>query len=96
MKWKVPSRLCHIKNYLLLWKTLAPLPPRVGAPLPLAAAVKITQEMSIMRLKFRSVFFSSFSLNFGAIAAYRKGTKSLFLHFDSSAFAVSLVGLASN
>ena len=94
MKWKVPSRLCHIKNYLLLWKTLAPLPPRVGAPLPLAAAVKITQEMSIMRLKFH--FFSSFSLNFGAISAYRKGTKSLFLHFDSSAFAVSLVGLASN
>lgn len=81
MKWKVPSRLCHIKNYLLLWKTLAPLPPRVGAPLPLAAAVKRTQEMSMMRLKFHSAFFSSFSLNFGAIAAYRKGTKSLFFAF---------------
>lgn len=30
--------LFHSTNYLLLWKTLAPLPPRVGAPLPLAAA----------------------------------------------------------
>ena len=60
MKWKVLLRLCHIKSYLLLWKTLAPLPPRVGAPLPLAAAVKITQEMSIMRLKFCSVFFLAF------------------------------------
>lgn len=27
-------------SYLLLWKTLPPLPPRVGAPLPLAAAVE--------------------------------------------------------
>lgn len=47
----------HKKNYLLLWKTLAPLPPRVGAPLPLAAAVKITPEMSILRLTFCSFFF---------------------------------------
>lgn len=46
----------HKKNYLLLWKTLAPLPPRVGAPLPLAAAVKITPEMSILRLTFCSFF----------------------------------------
>lgn len=81
MKWKVLSRLCHIKSYLLLWKTLAPLPPRVGAPLPLAAAAKITQEMSIMRLKFRSVFFSSFSLNFWCHCCIQKRHQILILAF---------------
>lgn len=53
LRWKVASRLCHIRNYLLLWKTLAPLPPRVGAPLPLAAAVKITPGISIMWFDFK-------------------------------------------
>ena len=37
-------------SYLLLWKTLPPLPPRGGPPLPLAAAVKEQQE-HIVKLK---------------------------------------------
>ena len=70
-----------LKNYLLLWKTLAPLPPRVGAPLPLAAAVRITPEMSILRLKFCSVFFSSFFQNFWCHCCIQKRHQILILAF---------------